>query len=119
MQRKFLHAVSVAALLLFLNSNLVLAQSETPKFEVGAQFSLVRFSDLDITEPGFGGRFTYNLNSHVAVEAEANFFPREVKDFYGETLQGGRKTQGLFGIKIGERSRRLGIFGKIRPGFVH
>jgi hypothetical protein len=30
-----------------------------------------------------------------------------------------RLTQGLFGAKAGWRARRLGVFGKARPGFVH
>ncbi len=129
MQQKILRAACVAAMFLFLHHNPAVAQSETPKFEVGAQFSLVRFGDLDldhgITEPGFGGRFTYNINSHLAVEAEMNFFPRErrvekqIFGFGGEVLQGGRKTQGLFGIKAGARRERIGVFGKVRPGFVH
>src|SRR5713226_9738197 len=119
MQKLFPIGVSIIALFLLADSQRVSAQSKTPKFEVGTQFSLIRFSDLDITEPGFGGRFTYNINDHLAVEAEGNFFSRKLKDSFGETLQGGRKTQGLFGVKLGARSKRIGVFGKVRPGFVH
>ena len=114
-----MRALRLTAFFLFFSSQPLYAQSETPKFEVGAQFSLIRFSDLDITELGFGGRFTYNINKHVAVEAEGNFFPREVKDSFGEILQGGRKTEGLFGVKLGSLTKRVGVFGKVRPGFVH
>lgn len=98
------------------NSN---AQSEKLKFEVGAQFSALRFGELDVTEPGFGGRFAYNINDHVALEAEGNFFPNSQgqDEIYG-FLQGGRKTQVLFGTKIGMRRERVGVFGKVRPGFV-
>jgi len=119
MLQQFLRGPGLIGLFLFFGSQPICAQSKTPKFEVGAQFSLIRFSDLDITEPGFGGRFTYNINKHVAVEAEGSFFPREVKDSFGETLQGGRKTEGLFGVKFGARNRRVGWFGKVRPGFIH
>jgi Outer membrane protein beta-barrel domain len=118
MQKRFLFGLTIVAMVLFAGSD-VFAQSDTPKYEIGAQFSMVRFSDLDITEPGFGGRFTYNINKHVAAEAEVNFFPREVKDSFGQTLQGGRKTEGLFGLKLGVRKKRIGVFGKVRPGFVH
>ncbi len=107
MQQKILRAACVAAMFLFLHHNPAVAQSETPKFEVGTQFSVIRFSDLEITEPGFGGRFTYNVNDHLAVEAEVNFFPREVKDSFGETLQGGRKTQGLFGVQTITHRKRV------------
>lgn len=119
MRHKIFFTLAAAALFLFSQNDSVLAQSETLRYEVGGQFSMVRFGDLDITEPGFGLRTTYNINNHLAVEAEANFFPREAKDFYGETLQGGRKVQGLFGVKLGGRGRKLGLFGKVRPGFVH
>ncbi len=118
MQKRFFFGLSIVALGLFAGRD-VFAQADMPKYEIGAQFSLIRFSDLDITELGFGGRFTYNMNKHLAAEAQVNFFPREVKDSFGETLQGGRKTEGLFGLKLGARRKRIGAFGKVRPGFVH
>src|SRR5713226_10087891 len=114
-RKSFSFALSTIAVFLFAGSERVFAQSKTPKFEVGAQFSLIRFSDLEITEPGFGGRFTYNINKHVAVEAEVNLFPRDTED-YIESLKGGHKTQALFGLKAGTRNRRIGLFLKIRPG---
>src|SRR5437588_11724355 len=64
------------------------------KFEVGGQFSLIKFGKQtavnkipyclatckvitepfsDSTEPGFGGRFGYTLNRHVAIDADINF----------------------------------------------
>ncbi|MEK6282351.1 MAG: outer membrane beta-barrel protein [Acidobacteriota bacterium] len=129
MRQKVSPAIFMLALCLFFNNNQITAQSKTPKYEIGAQFSLFRFSDLDldrgVTEPGFGGRFTYNINDRLAVEAEMNFFPKErrveevIFGFGGEVLQGGHKTQGLFGIKAGARKKRIGVFGKVRPGFVH
>ena len=109
---------ALIAIFLFAGSERVFAQSEISKIEVGVQFSTIRLGEMSITEPGFGGRFTYNVNKHVAVEAEGNFFPRAVKDSFGETLQGGRKTEGLFGVKLGARAKRIGVFGKVRPGFV-
>src|SRR5713226_7557983 len=106
MQKLFPIGVSIIALFLLADSQRVSAQSKTPKFEVGTQFSLIRFSDLDITEPGFGGRFTYNINDHLAVEAEVNLFPRKVRTL-NTVLQGGRNTEGLFGVKFGARKRRV------------
>jgi hypothetical protein len=79
MRLNTLFTVSTAAVLLFCNHQLTSAQSNTPKFEIGAQFSTIRFSDLDITEPGFGGRFTYNVNSHVGLEVEMNFFREKLR----------------------------------------
>jgi hypothetical protein len=66
------------------------------------------------SEPGFGGRFTFNLTESVAFEAEGNYFTREQFAF----LNGGHIFQGQFGAKIGKRFDRWGLFGKGRPGFV-
>jgi hypothetical protein len=100
------------------------------RFEVGAQFSALllnrparRFGfdggDIDDevdTEAGFGGRLGFNLNEHVALEAEGNFYPR--RDFtFGGTF-GGYPAQMQFGVKAGRRFQRFGVFAKARPGFV-
>ena len=57
----------------------------------------MRLRDLDTTDLGVGGRFTYNVNDQLGVEGEANFFPQEEDRFF----KGGRKTQGQFGVKYG------------------
>lgn len=114
-----------------------LAQSDTPRFEVGAHLSILRMEnfspDKDIVkqvfpnlvssifnedrwEPGLGLRLTYNLMPMIALEAESNFFFRDKDPRPG--FSGGKKTEYLFGPKIGFRSKRFGIFGKVRPGFV-
>ena len=101
------------------------AQADAPKFEVGAQFTIIRIDNNPISiasnerrsEPGIGGRFAYNLNRHVTLESEVNFFPRAYNGFL-TPLSGGRITQGLFGVKVGRRGERFGVFGKARPGFV-
>lgn len=102
---------------------------KTPKYEAGIQFTSMSFNPArapcpeicftsddngPITEPGFGGRFGYNLNDYLALEAEGNFFPRQQTVPRG----GGRLLQGQFGAKIGKRWERLGIFGKARPGLL-
>ncbi|CAN5872633.1 hypothetical protein BH20ACI4_BH20ACI4_12250 [soil metagenome] len=98
------------------------------KFEVGAQFSVLNISDpiafnlnnsdepQKRTEAGFGGRFGYNFNRFLALEAEVNFFPRNFRQFQTNAT-GGQISQGLFGIKAGIRKDKIGIFGKVRPGF--
>ncbi|MDX6693032.1 MAG: hypothetical protein QOF02_635 [Blastocatellia bacterium] len=115
-------------MLLLLASGARAQQSEASKIEIGAQFSsLTMFppretaSGLSVsvglkqTEPGFGLRFTYNLNNHLALEAEGNFFPhRELM----QRTTGGRVVQGQFGLKAGKRFEKFGIFAKARPGFV-
>jgi hypothetical protein len=99
-------------------------QERTKRFEVGAQFTslFVRPPELTNsvslprvhTEPGFGGRFTFNLTDNVAFEAEGNYFTRNRIGF----PQGGHMYQGQFGGKVGKRFDRWGVFGKARPGFV-
>lgn len=109
-------------------SGVVRGQSEGPsrqsRFEVGAQISVLGIEDpqslndlFPRREVGVGGRLTYNLNSHFALEAEVNFFPRNYRKVR-TNFTGGRLTEGLFGLKAGIRRNKFGIFGKIRPGFM-
>lgn len=95
------------------------------RFEVGAQFSSITyhrrpqgFGDVVETrgpsEAGFGGRITLNLNRHVALEAETNFFPHAN---FEDVTNSGRLLQGQFGVKAGKRFGKFGVFGKARPGF--
>lgn len=100
------------------------AQSDdVPKFELGAQFTSITKPDFNngATEPGFGGRFTFNLNRSVALEAVGNFFPHKCSFCGGGGVAGdnsGNITQGFFGVKAGKRFQKWGIFGKGRPGVV-
>ena len=94
-----------------------LAQSEElPKFEVAGEFTTLEreaFSQRR-TEPGFGGRFTYNLNKTFAVEAAGYFFPKECF----QCRNAGNITEGLAGVKVGKRFEKWGVFAKARPGVV-
>lgn len=92
--------------------------SETKRFEVGAHFSSLRYDDYGdyLTEPGVGGRFGFNLNKYAALEAEVNFYPRAHEN---DPTVSGRKTLALFGLKLGLRRGRFGLFVKGRPGFIH
>ncbi|MDX6501461.1 MAG: hypothetical protein QOG23_4721 [Blastocatellia bacterium] len=94
--------------------------SEPAKIEIGGQLSSLNFGPQVQSpftplrrspEAGFGGRFSYNLTRHVALEAEGNFFPHT-------TFSPGHLVQGQFGLKAGRRFNRFGIFAKGRPGFL-
>ena len=95
------------------------------RFEVGVQFTSLFVNrsnppgSLSLSrthnEPGFGGRFTFNLTESIAFEAEGNYYTREQFPFFRE---GGKMFQGQFGGKVGKRFDRWGVFGKARPGFV-
>lgn len=112
------------AVTLFTALAVIQAQSDDKKFEIGAQGTLLRvtgrttsvalstFNETQENDWGFGGRVGYNFSRHVGIEAEGNFFPRD------RAVDGGRKFQGLFGAKLGQRFEKGGIFLKARPGFV-
>ena len=112
-KKLFLAGVAALILLPLLNSK-ARAQHSAPKVEVGGQFSVIRFRDLDTTDVGVGGRISYNITDLIALEGEVNFFPKDGTGFF----ESGQKTQGLFGIKTGFRSSGAGIFAKVRPGFI-
>lgn len=89
---------------------------ELPKFEVAAEFtSLERDAfQRQRTEPGLGGRFTFNLNKTFALEAAGYFFPKRCFDCENN----GRVLQTVGGVKVGKRFEKWGIFGKARPGII-
>ena len=90
---------------------------ELPKVEVGVDF-LLTASHSGQALPGAGARLTYNLNRHFAIEGAAYFSPGTSCQFCGDELTG-RITQGMFGLKAGQRLRKFGIFGKVRPGVIN
>lgn len=120
MKKMFFFILATAALLAIVPTQNAQAQSrsETPKVEVGVQYSLLRFTDADVTDSGVGGRITYNLSDNFGIETEFNFFPQERLNFANGTSLDSQRMQGLFGAKYGIRSEKFGIFAKARPGFV-
>jgi Outer membrane protein beta-barrel domain len=120
MRKMFFFVLAAAALCLMVPAQNAQAQSrsETPKVEIGAHYTLLRFSDFDTTDSGVGARLTYNLSNNFGLETEFNVFPQERINFANLTSPDTRRTQGLFGAKYGVRTDKAGIFGKIRPGFI-
>lgn len=96
--------------------------NEPAKIEVGAHFTSIigreiqpQFFDRVKSEAGIGARFSYNLNRHIALEAEGNFLPHpESGGFDSDNLI----VQGQFGLKAGKRFEKFGVFAKARPGFL-
>ena len=88
---------------------------ELPKYEVGIDFTTLTLNETQ-THAGAGGRVTYNWNRHIALEAAGYFSPGKCASCEGEVT--GHITEGLFGVKAGQRFKRFGIFGKVRPGFI-
>jgi hypothetical protein len=118
MKKNAILLFATSLLFLFASRNAQAQADEPPRFEVGAQFSSLSINNgfETRTEPGFGGRFTYNLTDNFALEAEGNFFPHNDRSNAFRT--GGRAAEGLFGVKIGKRYKKFGFFGKARPGFI-
>jgi hypothetical protein len=111
--KKFALSLCVLLLLALALHGSASAQSEDRKLELGAQVSGLQargFNDKDTI--GGGGRVTYNLSKHIAIEGEINYF---TAGGYGDY----NRLQGQFGVKAGQRYKRIGIFGKVRPGFIN
>ncbi|HJP93318.1 MAG TPA: hypothetical protein VJ875_15275 [Pyrinomonadaceae bacterium] len=89
---------------------------EPPKFEVAAEFTtLERDATFEQrTEPGFGGRFTLNLNKVFSLETAGYFFPKRCFTCNNN----GRVTEVLGGVKVSKRFEKWGIFAKARPGVI-
>lgn len=68
----------IATSVLFSMYSQVFAQSqELPKFEVAAEFTTLERNEFTRrTEPGFGGRFTFNLNRVFSLETVWLLFPK-------------------------------------------
>lgn len=113
--RNRLLIVASSTLLLCFSCLVAQAQNKTisynekvPTYEIGGQ--IFSFSSRDLGFGwGAGSRFTYNLNDHIALDSEVDFFLPDEGPPYA--------TQGLFGIKAGKRTKYVGIFAKVRPGF--
>lgn len=103
------------------------ASAQTPgeRLEVAANLNMLRLSDFSSTRAGLGGRVTFDLNQHVAIEGELAFYPKDriVQEFNTSSVMpyqivgNRRRTDALFGVKVGMRSTRFGLFAKARPGF--
>ena len=121
MRKMFFLVLAAAALLLVVPAQNAQAQSETPRVEFGVHYSRLSLRNFDATDHGVGTRLTVNISDSLAVEGEFNFFPRGRDNLAVPTGFSGvsQRSQGLFGVKYGMRSEKAGIFGKIRPGFMH
>ena len=85
---------------------------QTPRAEIGFQLSGIRENVLGEYPVGGGGRVTVHVVHFVDAEAEVNRFP----------IGGGTAlfpaTQAIFGARVGQRFGPIGIYGKLRPGFM-
>lgn len=109
-------ALLIVAVIFLMQSQTLAQSNELPKFEVAGEFTTLEregFSQRR-TEPGFGGRFTYNLNEKFSIEGAGYFFPKRCF----QCRNAGNITEGLAGVKFGKRFEKWGVFAKARPGVI-
>lgn len=112
-----LSSLSVAAAVCLIFSTTATAQDQPTRFEAAAVYSTYDAPNyLKSTQFAYGGRFTWNCLSHLALEGEYGSSLKSPID--ADVLEGGYFSQALFGIKSGMRWRKWGLFGKFRPGFI-
>jgi hypothetical protein len=114
---------SLLAVCLALANNNAQAQVDKHRSEIGGVYTVITLSDFqsrlfptfgagNSTVSGLGGRFAFNFNNHLALDAETNFFPES--HLLNEEV--GEKMQGFIGLKAGMRKKKFGVFAKARPG---
>jgi hypothetical protein len=89
------------------------------RWELGTQYTYVSLPVLTRDCPttcregfsGMGTTFTYNFTHGFAFDSSTNFLP-------GQNGSQGM-MQGLYGIRLGPQFHHVGVFGKVRPGFIY
>lgn len=101
------------ALTLFVFVSGAFAQIDDRKIEVGGFLTHLNLTNSNGEGPvGVGGRFGYNFSRYVGFDAEIAHLPENGQGAFGQTVA-------LAGVKAGVRTRKVGVFAKVRPGFVH
>jgi hypothetical protein len=90
------------------------------RLEFGTQYTSISLPVLSSTCPGYacrknlsglGTNFDFNFTHGMAFDSTLNFIPEQ---------QGSKSmVEGLFGFRIGARSQHVGVFAKLRPGFIY
>lgn len=115
--------VAKIVFVLAVNAAPIRVQSEPlPKIDLGGQFTFLQATTSRLAtqqQGGLGIVFDWNPKRYVSLDLALNFLPNhrsnfEVLGFYNR----GSALQGLAGVKLGKRWDRVGLFGRIRPGFV-
>jgi hypothetical protein len=84
--------------------------------EVGAQFAVIRSSEFDAADLGFGGRFSWLPNGVLGIDSEINFYPKGFPSVFPFSSS---RIEGLFGVTAGPRIGPLRPFAKGRAGFLN
>jgi hypothetical protein len=105
--RCLIAGAALVALLFLACPTIAVAQDSPGRFEVGGNFTALRFNGTGNFGPGVEGDI--NFGRHFALDAAFNWLP---------ATRYSHVVQGLFGGKAGMRTEHFGFFGKVRPGFV-
>lgn len=81
-----------------------------PRYELGFQFNALALNGaVNDADLGGGFHFGYNYNQYFGLEAEVSAH---------NLTSGGATVLGLFGPRVGFTSRDVGLYAKLRPGFI-
>ena len=96
-------------------------EGQVPRYELGAQFDFHYLNGLQEWGGGFGLRFHYNFNRHIALDSELVYRQHNLLASHGPTTQSATaaQTSGLFGVRAGQRTGYYGVFAHARAGFLH
>src|SRR5437667_9812660 len=99
------------------------SHEDPPRWEIGGHYTLLNIASdrvgcggCAVNNSGLGLNFGVNFHRSIGFDSEMNFFP-EPGD-RATNQEGGRITQGLFGVKGGITREKWSLFAKVRPGFV-
>jgi hypothetical protein len=88
-------------------------------YSVGTQYTFISLPALSTSCPagcrqnfsGMGTTFNYNFMRSFGFDSSFNFIPAQ---------QGSKAMmEGLFGVRLGQKFEHVGVFGKVRPGFIY
>jgi hypothetical protein len=94
-------------------------QAEFSRTEISGQFSTIRFFNGKGLGYflGFGGRYDFNLNRRLALEAQVDFFPEDTTAIF--QYRGGKTVNVVTGVRAkAYQSRNFAVYGLIRPGLL-
>jgi hypothetical protein len=92
---------------------------QTPRYELGVQANINYLNGIGEWGGGIGARFHYNFDEHFALDSELTYRQHNVLTPSGLSSALVGQTNGLFGIRAGQRDRDYGFFAHARAGFMH
>jgi hypothetical protein len=92
---------------------------DVPRYELGMQANVTNLDGVGDWGGGIGVRFHYNFDEHFALDSELTYRQHNVLTSSGLSSAVVGQTNGMFGIRAGQRVRDVGFFAQARAGFLH